>query len=96
MSNCEDGLSINPLEMPPEDTRPSYPWTPASEKRARNETAKDMLRRANEMKTYEPPREEPLTDAERGMSAEEFASLRPELQLQIYNMAMFRRKLTNV
>lgn len=96
MSNCADGLSSNTLEMPSEDTRPSYPWTPESEMRARNETAKDMLRRANEMNPYHPVREEPLTDAERGMSTEEFARLRPELQLQIYNTAMFRRTNSNV
>lgn len=91
MNDCEDKTGIDPYEMPAEDLRPSYPWTPESEERLRNETSEDMLRRANAMKNYERTPETPLTDAERGMTQEEFLKLRPVLQLQIYNTAIFRR-----
>lgn len=78
------------LEMPPDCTTPSYPDTGNA-----SESGMAMLRRANVGTGEECSREQPLTEADMGMSRREFDALRPERQLAIVNAAFFRRTHQN-
>lgn len=77
---------FSPLEMPPEGSTPSYPDTGRGP-----ETSIEMLRRANSGTCDGRVTEQPLTQAEMGMSQREFDALRPDRQLAIANAAFFRR-----